>query len=109
MTKRTSLLLRLNTSSEVPVEVPVAALASQLISNVPAALMLSGFTDNGAALLTGANIGGLGTLIASMASLISFKLYCRAEGAKPGKYLIVFSAINFALLALFLAAFGRPN
>ena len=49
--------------------------ASQVISNVPAALLLSGFTDNGAMLLLAVNVGGLGTLIASMASVISFKLY----------------------------------
>ncbi len=49
--------------------------ASQVISNVPAALLLSGFTQNGAMLLLGVNVGGLGTLIASMASVISFKLY----------------------------------
>ena len=50
-----------------------AVLASQIMSNVPAALLLSGFTDNYRALIVGTNIGGLGTLIASMASLISFK------------------------------------
>ncbi len=49
--------------------------ASQIISNVPAALLLSGFTDNGSMLLLAVNVGGLGTLIASMASVISFKLY----------------------------------
>ena len=54
-------------------EVYAAALVSQVISNVPAALLLSGFTDNARALLIGTNLGGLGTLIASMASLISYK------------------------------------
>lgn len=52
-----------------------AITASQIISNVPAALLLSGFTDNAKALLLGVNVGGLGTLIASLASVISFKLY----------------------------------
>lgn len=50
-------------------------LLSQVISNVPAAVLLSNFTDNGALLLSAVNIGGLGTIIASMASLISFRYY----------------------------------
>ena len=83
-------------------EVLVSAVASQFVSNVPAALMLSEFTQNGKALVTGTNIGGLGTLIASMASLISFKLYAKAEGAQPGQYLKQFSLINFGLLAILL-------
>ncbi len=83
-------------------EVLVSAVASQFISNVPAALMLCEFTDNGNALITGTNIGGLGTLIASMASLISFKLYCRAEGAEVRKYLSVFTWMNFGLLGFLL-------
>ena len=56
-------------------EVGVGIAASQVISNVPAALLLSGFTRDYAKLLVGVNIGGLGTLIASMASLISYKQY----------------------------------
>lgn len=83
-------------------EVFAAAMVSQFVSNVPAALMLSEFTQNGKALVTGTNIGGLGTLIASMASLISFKLYVKAQGAQPGKYLKLFSFVNFSLLALLL-------
>jgi len=83
-------------------EVLVSVIVSQFVSNVPAALMLSEFTQNGKALVTGTNIGGLGTLIASMASLISFKLYAKAEGAQPGKYLKLFSFINFGLLAILL-------
>ena len=79
-----------------------SALASQIISNVPAAVLLSGFTDNWAALLAGTNVGGLGTPIASLASLISLRLYLRTEGAKPLRYLGVFSAVNFAGLALLL-------
>ena len=78
------------------------AAASQVISNVPAAVLLSGFTDNWKALLQGANIGGLGTPIASLASLITLKLYLRQPGAKPGKFLAVFSAVNFLGLALLL-------
>ena len=79
-----------------------SAIASQVISNVPAAVLLSGFTDNWAALLAGTNVGGLGTPIASLASLISLRLYLRTEGAKPLRYLGVFSAVNFAGLALLL-------
>ena len=55
-------------------------LASQIMSNVPVALLLSGFTDNYRALIVGTNIGGLGTLIASMASLISFKYIQKKTG-----------------------------
>ena len=77
-----------------------ALLCSQVISNVPAALLLSGFTDHARDLLLGVDIGGLGTPIASLASLISLKLYSRSPGAKPGKYLLVFTALNLALLAL---------
>lgn len=58
-------------------EVLVAVLASQVTSNVPAALLLSGFTDETAALIIGTNLGGLGTLIASMASLISYRQIAR--------------------------------
>lgn len=73
--------------------------ASQIISNVPAALLLSGFTENGAMLLLAVNVGGLGTLIASMASVISFKLY--SAEAKPGdKYFAVFTAYNVVLLLI---------
>lgn len=62
-----------------------AICASQIISNVPAALLLSGFTDNWQGLLTGVNIGGLGTPIASLASLISLLAFiCRVEG-QPGR------------------------
>ena len=74
--------------------------ASQVVSNVPAALLLSGFTENYHDLLWGVNIGGLGTLIASMASLISYKYYANMPGARPGRYLLVFSCYNLILLAL---------
>ncbi len=81
-----------------------ALLASQVISNVPAALLLSGFTDNARELLLGVDIGGLGTPIASLASLISLKLYSRSREAKPGKFLLAFFAVNLLLLALLSAA-----
>ena len=77
--------------------------ASQIISNVPAALLLSGFTQNGPTLLLAVNAGGLGTLIASMASVISFKLYSASEQAKAQEgqsYMATFSLWNFALLAI---------
>ncbi len=82
----------------------VSLLASQVISNVPAALLLSGFTDKARALLLGVNVGGLGTPIASLASLISLKLYSHSEHAHAGRYLLEFSAVNLALLIL-LSAF----
>ncbi len=81
-------------------EYAVSLLASQVISNVPAALLLSGFTSNAKALLLGVNVGGLGTPIASLASLISLKLYSRGEGARTGRYLAVFTAVNVILLVL---------
>ena len=85
-------------------ELPAAALLSQIISNVPAAVMLSSFTDNGPALLAGVNIGGLGTLVASLASLISFRLYAAVPGARPGRYLAAFTGVNLLLFTLLLAA-----
>lgn len=74
--------------------VVTSALASQVISNVPAAVLLSTFTEDWKGLLVGTNVGGLGTLIASLASLISFKLYIRTEGAKPLRYLGLFTLAN---------------
>ncbi|MBC8530828.1 SLC13 family permease [Gehongia tenuis] len=79
-----------------------AAAVSQVISNVPAAVLLSQFTQDGAGLLIGANLGGLGTLIASLASLISFRFYIKTPDAKPGRYLILFTAANALGLALLL-------
>ncbi len=79
-------------------EVLIGVAASQVFSNVPAALLLSGFTQNAADLLVGVNLGGLGTLIASMASLISFKLIAK-ENIKSGRYLLVFTVVNVAFLA----------
>ena len=81
-----------------------AAAASQVISNVPAAVLLSSFTDNWRALLQGVNIGGLGTPVASLASLITLKLYLRSPGAKPLRYLAVFTAVNVVGLAVLLGA-----
>ncbi len=79
-------------------ELFVAILSSQIISNVPAAALLSAFTSQYKAILLGTDIGGLGTLIASLASLISYKFYCRTEDAKPGRYLLLFTGYNLAFL-----------
>lgn len=82
-------------------EVLAGVLLSQIFSNVPAAVLLSGFTQNAAPLLVGVNLGGLGTLIASMASLISFRFVCK-EG-NMGRFLLVFTAVNVAFLGCGLA------
>lgn len=74
--------------------------ASQVISNVPAAVLLSGFTDDWRGMLLGTNIGGLGTVIASLASLISFKFYNGCKEAKPLRYLAAFTAVCLVGLAL---------
>ena len=79
-----------------------SALASQVISNVPAAVLLAGFTQDWRGLLLGVDLGGLGTPIASLASLIALKYYLRSRSAKPGKFLLWFSVVNFAGLGLLL-------
>ena len=81
----------------------VAVLSSQIISNVPAALLLSGFTDKYPLLIVGTNLGGLGTLIASMASLISYKQVAREYPALKGKYFGSFTLANLVMLAVLLA------
>ena len=78
-------------------------LASQVISNVPAALLLSPFTDDARAMLLGTDVGGLGTLVASLASLISYKYYARSKGADSGRYLLWFTALNLLLLVPLIA------
>lgn len=87
-------------------ELLVSALVSQVISNVPAAVMLSAFTDNAGELLRGVNIGGLGTPVASLASLISYQLYAKSDGASKGRYMGMFLIINAVLLtAIMLIAY----
>ena len=81
----------------------VSIIASQFISNVPATLMLSGFTTNYKELMAGVNVGGLGTLIASMASLISYKAYSSAHKENSGKYLKVFTIYNIIFLIVLVA------
>ena len=81
-------------------EAVVSILASQVISNVPATLLLSEFTENSRDLLIGVNLGGLGTLIASMASLISYKLYAHRYNETKGRYLLWFTVMNLVFLAV---------
>lgn len=79
-------------------EVGVSILLSQFISNVPAAILCSGFTNHVDKLIIGTNLGGLGTLIASMASLISFKQYGYIDGADKKKYIAIFTVANIIFL-----------
>lgn len=81
-------------------EVMTAVIASQVISNVPAALLLSGFTENITALIIGTNLGGLGTLIASMASLISYKQVARQIPGEKKKYFGWFTIANIVFLMI---------
>ncbi|NLL16541.1 MAG: citrate transporter [Clostridiales bacterium] len=83
-------------------ELLTSVLSSQVISNVPAAILLSGFTDNTSALIVGTNLGGLGTIIASMASLISFKYYGKTAGKRNAAYLGVFTLLNLIFLEALL-------
>ena len=81
-------------------EMFAAVAISQVISNVPAAVMLSGFTDNSRALVLGVNTGGLGTIVASLASIISLRIYLETENAKPLRYMIMFTLVSVVLLAV---------
>ncbi|MBQ1571535.1 MAG: citrate transporter [Clostridiales bacterium] len=87
--------------------VPAAILSSQIISNVPAAMLLSAFTDDGKSLIIGTNLGGLGTLIASMASLITYRFHAKFSkeqkektGGKPDNYILNFTIINVVMLVI---------
>lgn len=77
-----------------------SALSCQVISNVPSAILLSQFTDNYRELLLGVNIGGAGTLIASLASLITFKEYTKQDPKHTLAYVLKFTAFNFAFLII---------
>ena len=80
-----------------------SALSCQVISNVPSAILLSQFVgDNYADLLIGVNIGGAGTLIASLASLITFREYTKHNPDKKGHYIALFSAFNFSFLFILI-------
>ena len=83
-------------------EVLWGVLASQVISNVPAAMLISGFSSNYEAIIVGINIGGFGTLIASMANLISYKILVREFDEFKIKYLGVFTLLNVILLVILL-------
>ncbi len=80
-----------------------SALSCQVISNVPSAILLSQFTDNYRELLLGVNIGGAGTLIASLASLITFKNYMKRDPDNIGSYMLKFSIFNFGFLIILTA------
>lgn len=86
-------------------EMVTSVLASQVMSNVPAAILLSGFTDAIPNLIVGTNIGGLGTLIASMASLISFKYIAREYPAQKGRYFCMFTLANVFFLLVMLIVY----
>lgn len=86
-------------------EVITAVISSQIISNVPAALLLSGFSREYSSLIIGTNLGGLGTLIASMASLISFKYIGQENKNLRGRYLGYFTIVNVVFLAVLLAVY----
>ncbi|MBS1403825.1 MAG: citrate transporter, partial [Oscillospiraceae bacterium] len=77
-----------------------SVLCSQIISNVPASVMLSAFTDDYKSLILGTDIGGLGTLIASLASLISYKSYLRSEKSDSKKFINCFTIVNIIFLAV---------
>ena len=79
-----------------------SALSCQFISNVPSAILLSQFTDNYTDLLWGVNIGGVGSLIASLASLITLREYVSHNPGKAAGYIAKFSAFNFSFLAILL-------
>ncbi len=81
-----------------------SVISCQLISNVPSAILLSQFTDNYAPLLVGVNIGGVGTLISSLASLITFREYVKHNQGKAASYILKFSLFNFGMLILLTAA-----
>ena len=79
-----------------------SAISCQFISNVPSAILLSQFTNDYRHLLLGVNIGGVGTLIASLASLITFREYTKHNKGKALKYIGLFSAFNFTFLIILL-------
>lgn len=83
-------------------EVVTSVIASQVMSNVPAAILLSGFTDHIRKLVIGTNLGGLGTLIASMASLISFKYVAREDRSFRGRYFLEFTVANVIFLFIMM-------
>lgn len=90
-------------------EVYTSIIASQVISNVPAALLLSGFTENYTGLIVGTNLGGLGTLIASMASLISYKYIAKEAESRKGEYWKLFTISNICFLIVLILLYFIQN
>ena len=82
-----------------------SVMSCQVISNVPSAILLSQFTQNYRELLIGVNIGGVGTLIASLASLITFREYTKHNPKGTYSYIGLFSAFNFGFLLILLVFF----
>ena len=78
----------------------MSIITSQFISNVPTTILMSKFSSYVHAIFLGTNIGGLGTVVASLANLLAFKQYRYYFKGKPGKYLLAFSAVNFTLLII---------
>ena len=85
-------------------ELLVSTLSCQGISNVPSAILLSKFSTDWRPLLVGVNIGGVGTLISSLASLITFREYTTRAKGNAGKYMLLFTLINFSFLAVLTVA-----
>jgi Na+/H+ antiporter NhaD/arsenite permease-like protein len=83
-------------------ELASSLLLSQVISNVPAAVLLSNYTGDYRSLLIGTDVGGLGTVIASLASLITFKIYLATEYARPSRYMLIFTIYNISFLIVLL-------
>ena len=86
-------------------EVLWGVISSQIISNVPSAMLLSAFTTNYSSIIIGINIGGLGTLIASMANLISYKIIVRSHPEFKIRYLMVFTVLNVVLLVILFSVY----
>lgn len=102
--KRIPQISTLLTSAVSGRELLAGILTSQVISNVPAAILLAGFTDRFTVLLTAVNLGGLGTLIASLASLISFKFFAKEFPRQKGVFLKIFTIWNVVFLVILTAA-----
>ncbi len=87
----------------------LSILSSQVVSNVPAAMLLSGFTTSYDQLIIGTNLGGLGTIIASMASLISFKFYNKTKASTTSKYMLTFTLLNIIFLVVLVVLYILLN
>jgi Na+/H+ antiporter NhaD/arsenite permease-like protein len=81
-------------------------LLSQVISNVPSTILISTFTDHAHELFLGTNIGGLGTMIASMANLIGYRVYRQIEPDSSAAFLRLFMVLNFVMAVVLLVLFG---